>query len=108
MMQMNLSTKQKETHRHRKQTYQRGSRGGIKEELGINKCIALHIKKMDKSLLYSTWTILNILGETIMEKNIKKNIHMYMYIYTYMYMYVYIYVCMYMCIYIKLDHFAVQ
>ena len=85
MTQMNLSTKQKETHRHRKQTYQRGSRGGIKEELGINKCTALHIKKMDKSLLYSTWTILNILGETIMEKNIKKNIHMYMYVCIYIY-----------------------
>ena len=31
---MNLLTKQKQTHRHRKQTYgyQRGSRGGIKGE----------------------------------------------------------------------------
>ena len=54
---MNLSTKQKQTHRHRKQTYgyQRGSKGGIKEELWINRYTALHIKKINnKNLLYST------------------------------------------------------
>ena len=45
MRQMNLSTKQKQTHRHRKQTYgyQRKGVGGIHLEFGINRDI-LHIK----------------------------------------------------------------
>ena len=38
MIQVNLFTKQKQTHRHRKQIYgyQQGNGGGINEEFGIN------------------------------------------------------------------------
>ena len=38
VIQMNLLTKQKETHRQRRQScdYQRGNGGGINEEFGIN------------------------------------------------------------------------
>ena len=57
-IQMNLFTKQKQTHRHRKQTYgyQRGNTGwGINEELGINIHTLLDIKQItNKVLLYST------------------------------------------------------
>ena len=43
---MNLFTKQKETHRHRKQTYgfQREKVGGINWEFGINIYTLLYIK----------------------------------------------------------------
>ena len=46
IVQMNLLTKQKETHRHRKQTYgyQRGRWGGLNEEYGINRYTLLYIK----------------------------------------------------------------
>ena len=47
MMQMNLFTKQKQTHRHRKQTYsyqrEKGG-GGINWEFGINRYTLLYIK----------------------------------------------------------------
>ena len=69
MAQMNLSTKQKQTHRHRKQTYgyhRRKGRGGINWEFGINIYTLVYIKQMNnKELLYSTGnyiqTIFNIL-----------------------------------------------
>ena len=55
---MNLYTKQKQTHRHRKQTYgyKRGKRrGGINQDLGINIYTLLYIKQItNKDLLYST------------------------------------------------------
>ena len=55
---MNLFTKQKETHRHIKQTqdYQRGKQGGgINKEFGINIYTLLYIKQItNKDLLYST------------------------------------------------------
>ena len=55
---MNLSTKQKKSHRHRKQTYgyQRGKVwGGINQEFGINIYTLLYIKQItNKDLLYST------------------------------------------------------
>ena len=55
---MNLFTKQKQTHRHRKQIYgyQRGKgRGGISQEYEINIYTLLHIKQItNKALLYST------------------------------------------------------
>ena len=47
MIHMNLLTKQKETHRHRKEAYGylRGKReGGINQESGINRSIPLYIK----------------------------------------------------------------
>ena len=46
MIQMNLFTKQKETHRYRKQIcgYQRRKGGGISLEFGINRDTLLYIK----------------------------------------------------------------
>ena len=46
-IQTNLLTKQKRTHRHRKQTYVYQSRrevGGINQEHGINRYTPLHVK----------------------------------------------------------------
>ena len=61
---MNLFTKQKQTHRHRKQIYgyQRGKvRGRINYEFGINRYELLYIKQISKKdLLYSTGTIFSI------------------------------------------------
>ena len=55
---MNLFTKQKQTHRHRKQTYgyQRGTGDrGINQEFGINRHTLLYIKSINnKGLMYST------------------------------------------------------
>ena len=55
---MNLYTKQKQTHRHKKQTYgyQRGkAEGGINWEFGSDRYILLYIKQINnKDLLYST------------------------------------------------------
>ena len=52
MTQMNLSMKQKQTHRHREQTYgcQWGGGGeGAEWEFGISRCKLLHIfNRMDK------------------------------------------------------------
>ena len=51
---MNLSTKQKETHRHREQTHscQRGV-GGT-EEFGVSRCKLLHLEWISNEvLLYS-------------------------------------------------------
>ena len=53
---MNLFTKQKQTHKHRKQTfdYQRGNGGGINQEWRINRQIPQYIKQIkNKVLLYS-------------------------------------------------------
>ena len=63
---MNLFTKQKQTHRHRKQTYgyQRGKVGGegIDCEFGIDMYTLLYLKLItNKDLLYSTGTPLNTL-----------------------------------------------
>ena len=45
---MNLSTKQKQTHRHREQTHgcQEGGEAGKRRQFGINRCIP-HIERMD-------------------------------------------------------------
>ena len=54
---MNLFTKQKHTHRLRKQTYgyQRGKMGGINQEVGIDTYTLLYIRQItNKHLLYST------------------------------------------------------
>ena len=52
---MNLYTKQKQTHRHKKQGYQRGKRGKINQEFEINIYILLYIKQVtNKDPLYTT------------------------------------------------------
>lgn len=47
---MNLYTKQKWSHRHRKQAcgYQRG-KGGINQESGVNRHASLYVKWMNKA-----------------------------------------------------------
>ena len=60
----NLFTKQKQTHRHRKQTYgyQRGRGGGIHWEFEINRCILSYVKQINKRMYCIAWgTIFNIL-----------------------------------------------
>ena len=58
---MNLFTKQKQTHRFRKQTYgyQRGSGGGINQEFGINIYTLLYMQWINNkniyTLLYIQW-----------------------------------------------------
>ena len=56
---MNIYTKQKQIHRHRKQTYGyqrgKGGKGGINQECGINRYALPYIKQIsNKDLLYST------------------------------------------------------
>ena len=58
MIQMNLFTKQKQTHRLREPTYGYGGGGGgegIVREIGIDMYTLLHLKWItNKDLLYST------------------------------------------------------
>jgi len=58
MAQMNLSTKQKQTHRHREQIcgcQGGGGRSGIDWELGVSRCKLLHSEWVSNEvLLYST------------------------------------------------------
>ena len=57
MVQMNLFTKQKQSQRHRKQTYSYWGekREGINQEVGTDMFTLLNIKWItDKDLLYST------------------------------------------------------
>ena len=77
---MNLFTKQKQTHRPRKQTYtyQIKVGGGINQEYGFNRDKLLHIKQINnKNLLYSQGTIFKILQQPIIEKSLKKCIYVY-------------------------------
>ena len=75
---MNLSTKQKQTHRYRKQT----GLSRVEEvegctRFGVRRCRLLHVGWVNnKVLLY-----INILVETMVEGNIKKN-----------------YICVWLCI----------
>ena len=89
---MNLYMKQKQAHRHSKQSYgygyQSGNRGWINQEFWINRYTLLYIKQVNsKELLYSTGnyiqTIFTVI--TIMEKNVI-HIHTYTYIFIYIYM----------------------
>ena len=60
MIQKNLFTKQKETHRLREQTCScqgEGEGKGIVRELGMDRYTLLYLKWIiNKDLLYSTWT----------------------------------------------------
>ena len=73
---MNLSMKQKQTHRHREQTcgYRGGGNWG-RDGLGVwvSRCKLLHIDWINnKVLLYSTG---NYIQYPVTEKNIKKNVY---------------------------------
>ena len=66
MTQMNLSTEQKETHRHGEQTC--GCQGGgggsrMDSEFGVGRCKLLHLKWISNEvLLYSTGNYIQSLG----------------------------------------------
>ena len=76
MAQMNLSTKQKQTHRlENRLVVVKGLGGGsgIDWEFGVGRCKPLHLEYINKILLYTAQgTISNFLGQTTMEKNIKE------------------------------------
>jgi len=98
MAQMNLSTEQKQTHRHRKQTYdcqgREGAWSGMDRGFGVDR-YKLFTFRMDKQWgPYHTaqGTISNLLGQNMMEDNMSKRVCVYIYI----------------CIYEWLSHYAVQ
>ena len=84
---MNLSTKQKQTHRHREHTYGGQGKGwgnGMNWEFGISRYKLLPIKWIDdKGLLYSTENYIQFPeidhgGWQIIQKK-KKNVYIYIY-----------------------------
>ena len=77
---MNLFTKQKQSHRCRKQTYgyQGGTGGGINWEIRIDIYTLVYIKSItNKNLLYSTGNSTQYSVMTYMEKNLKMSGYMY-------------------------------
>ena len=73
---MNLLTRQKQTHRHRKQTsgYQRKKGGWIKQKSRINRYTLSYMKQTDnKDLLYSTENYIQHLIITHNGKESEKN-----------------------------------
>ena len=78
---MNLSTKQKQTHRCREQTCGCQDVGGVVRggkdwEFGISRGKLLYIGWINnKVLLYSTGNYIQYPVTTIMEENMKKNIY---------------------------------
>ena len=79
MIQMNVFTKQKETHRLRKQTY--GCWGdGIVRDLGKVMYTLLYLKWMtNKDLLYSTWNSAQCHVAAWMGAGLGENEYMYIY-----------------------------
>ena len=79
---MNLSSKQKQTHRHGEQTHgcQRGGRrSGMDWEFGVGKCKLLHLEWISNEvLLYSTGNYIQSLG---IEYDGRQYENMYIYIY---------------------------
>ena len=79
---MNLFTKQKQTHRHKKQTYRKqtygyqrgkGEERGINQEFGINIYTLLYTKQItNKDLLCSTGNYTQYLVITFKEKESEK------------------------------------
>ena len=97
MTPMNLSMKQKQSHRHREQTcgYHAGTGKGWIGGLGISRCKLVDIGWINnKVLLYSTGYDIQYSVINHNEKECGKDV----------------YVCIYMCvyIYIYLNHFAIQ
>ena len=88
MIQMNLFTKQKQTHKHREQTCgcQGGGGGGMKNwEFGISRCKLVYIGWINnKVLLYSTR---NYTQYPVIKCNGKEHLKEYIYIYIYIYIY---------------------
>ena len=87
---MNLFTKQKQTHRHRKQTYgyQKGKGvGGINQEFGISRYKLLCIKQINSKVLlcstgnYIQYIVINHNGKESEKEYIDIQIHRYRYRY---------------------------
>ena len=75
MTQMNLSMKQKQSHRHREQTCgcQRGGRVGRDWELGVSRCKLLHTEQINNMvLLHSTGNYIQSPGINHNGKEYKK------------------------------------
>ena len=85
---MNLSTKQKQIHKHREQTcgcQGEGGGQGMGWEDAVSRCKLLHREWINSKIpLYSTRNCIQYPVITIMEKNMKTNIYIYIYIYIYM------------------------
>ena len=79
---MNLSTKQKQIHGHREQTYGcqgEGEGRGMDWEFGIGRCKLLHLEWIsDEVLLYSKGNYIQSLGREHDQRQYeKKNAYMY-------------------------------
>ena len=86
--QINLFTKQKQTHQQRKQTYgyQRGKGVGINWEFGINIYTLAYIKQItNKDLPYSTGNYTQYFVITYKGKESEKEYIYIIYIYTHLY-----------------------
>ena len=80
MTQVNLFTKQKWTHRHRKPIYgyqrEKGVEGGVNQEYGINRYKLLDIKKINNKILvdstgnYIQYLVINHNGKEYEKENI--------------------------------------
>ena len=102
MAQMNLSTKEKQTHRYGDRlVVAKEERGGMGMDwgFGVSRCKLLHLEWISiEVLLYSIGNNIQCLGIDHMENNIRKGICiyicvctcMYLYIYTHTYIYIYI------------------
>ena len=88
---MNISTKQKQTHRHREQTcgcQAGGGRGGLDWEFGISRCKLLFIGWINNKVLpYSTG---NYIQYPVINYNGKEYGKEYVCVYIYIYIYMYI------------------
>ena len=78
---MNLFIKQKQTCRHRKQTYSyQSGKGRINQEFEINRYTLLYIKQINnKNLLYSTGNYIQYLVITYNGKEFEKEKDIYIY-----------------------------
>ena len=82
MIQVNLFTKQKQTHKYRKQTYfpknRRGAQEEVNQEFGVNINTLLYIKYINsKVILYSTENYIKQLIIIYNGKEYEKNIYLY-------------------------------
>ena len=77
MAQTNLSTKQKQTHKYKEKTCGcQGGGSGMDWEFGISSSKLLHTGWISNTVLqYRQGAISNLLGQTMMEENIKKRMY---------------------------------
>ena len=94
MIQINLLTKKKQIHRHRKQTYgyQRGWVRETNKEVGINIYNLLYLKWVSKCFLYSTGKYTQCLIINFNGKRIRERI--YIHASVCIYIHIHIYICM--------------